>query len=71
MSEAELNERCKEFTMTACTKEFRLLCSDWVKYHFHEDKADDLFAIEQKHSRLLRGKGASLSRDDIETLRNK
>ena len=71
MSEAELNERCKEFTMTACTEEFRLLCSDWVKYHFHEDKADDLFAIEQKHSRLLRGKGASLSRDDIETLRNK
>jgi hypothetical protein len=57
--------------MTACTDKYRLLCPDWVKYHFNEDKADELFGIEQKRSRLLNGKGATLSRVDIEALRYK
>lgn len=66
----EYNRRSREFVPNSCSPRFRYLCADWVKYHYETPLADELFALEQKDSRLLKGKGASLRRDDIERLRS-
>lgn len=67
----EYNALSKNFTPKACSDEFRFLCADWIKYHHHTPKANALFSIEQELSRNLKGKGASLTRDEIEGLRKK
>jgi hypothetical protein len=65
----EYNRRCREFVPDACNAQNRFLCADWVKYHYDTPEADALFAIDQRHSRLLKNKGAGLRRAEIEALR--
>lgn len=65
----EYMRRAREFIPTACQPRFRHLCGDWVKYHADTPLADELFRIEQRESRLLRDRGAGLTRDDVEALR--
>lgn len=67
----EYNRRSREFVPQACDEQFRFLCADWVKYHADSDEADALFALDQNTSRNLKGKGAGLSRADVEALRDK
>jgi len=65
------NERVKSFTPPTCTDEFRFLDETWVKYNYQSEQADRLYKIQQKNSRNLEGKGASLKLGDIESLREK
>ncbi|MGR8918959.1 MAG: hypothetical protein ACU85V_05020 [Gammaproteobacteria bacterium] len=69
LTQDEYNKLSREFTPRACQEPYRFLCGDWVKYHSDTPLADELFAIEQDKSRLLRGKGAGLSRAEVEALR--
>ena len=69
MAQDEYNEVSRAFVPKVCSENFRYLCSDWIKYNYHTQKADDLFSIEQSSSRLLQGKGAGLTRDDIEEIK--
>ena len=68
---AQYNKRSREFVPDACNERFRLLCADWVKYNYDTPLADELFQLEQRFSRLLKGQGAGLSRADVEALRGK
>ncbi len=62
-------DAARSFVPDVCQPPFRHLCGDWVKYHYDTPLADELFKLEQRQSRLLKDKGAGLTRDDIEALR--
>ncbi len=70
LSLAEYMRRARDFVPEACREPYRFLCADWVKYHYDTPLADALFKIEQQGSRLLKDRGAGLSRDDVEALRS-
>jgi hypothetical protein len=65
----ELNARAKEAKVTQAEWPYRFLCEQWVKHHADTDLAHDMYRKEQASSRLLKDKGAGLSRDDIEAIR--
>lgn len=65
----EYNERARAFTPELCDDTNRFLCETWVKYNSAAPKADALYELEQSRSRLLKDKGASLRRSDINALR--
>ena len=67
----EYNRLSREFTPTLCSDAYRFLCADWVKYHYTDPRAEEMFRLEQQHSRLLKDKGAALRREDIESLRGR
>ncbi len=71
MGLAELNQRTRDFVPQLCTEKFRFLDDTWVKYHYDTPLAQDLYLIDQQYSRKLAGKGAGLTRDDIERLADK
>ena len=70
MTQDELNEKVRAFTPKLCTDRYRYLDDAWVKYNYDTPLADELYEIEQSHSRNLKGKGAGLDRDDIEAASN-
>ena len=65
---AEYNRLVREFTPKACETRNRFLDETWLKYNAHTDEARALYENEQRHSRKLEGKGARLSRADVESL---
>ena len=65
----ELNARAQEASVTQAEWPYRFLCEQWVKHHADSELAQAMYEKEQATSRLLKGKGAGLSRDDIEALR--
>ena len=67
---AEYNRLAREIRPPALEPDYRHLCETWVKYHAGTPLADELYKIEQANSRLLKGKGSSLRRADVEKLRN-
>lgn len=69
LSNAEFNRRVRAFTPAMCSDKFRDLDETWIKYHFDDPLADELYRLEQQYSRTLKGKGAGLKRADIESLR--
>lgn len=69
MTFAELNRRVQAFTPKLCEDKFRNLDDTWVKYNYDSPLADEMYLIEQQHSRKLVGKGAGLRRADVENLR--
>ena len=69
LSLEEYNKRCQAARPANFEEPYRHLCGDWVKYNYDTPLADDLFKIEQRRSRLLKDKGAGLSRADIEAIR--
>ena len=71
LTQDEYNRRAKKFTPATCQDPYRFLCADWVKYHYDTPLANELFDIEQKTSRTLKGKGATIRQADIEALRRK
>jgi hypothetical protein len=66
---AEYNRRARETVPPVCQDKYRYLCETWVKYNAQSALADELYALEQAHSRNLKGKGAGLTRADVERLR--
>jgi hypothetical protein len=69
MTAAELNAATRSFTPRIATEEMRYLDDAWVKYNYTSEQADELYRIDQAASRLLKGKGASLRRSDVQKLR--
>lgn len=63
---SEYNKLARETVPPACAEKYRFLCETWVKYNFNTPLADELYKVEQAHSRTLKGKGAKLKRADIE-----
>jgi hypothetical protein len=53
----EYNRRAREFTPEVCTDKYRFLCETWVKYNHRLPLAQDLYRLEQRHSRSLRDRG--------------
>jgi hypothetical protein len=70
LSLAEYMAASRDFVPDVCQPRFRHLCGDWVKYHYDTPLADELFKLEQRNSRLLKDRGAGLTREDIEALRH-
>jgi hypothetical protein len=69
MTAAQLNEATRAFTPKLFSDRLRYLDDAWVKYNFDAELADELYGVDQERSRLLRGKGAGLRRDDVDALR--
>ena len=69
LTREEYNQLSREFTPQVLSPENRHLCDTWVKYHADTDAARMLYEAEQQGSRLLRGRGAGLRREDVEVLR--
>ena len=67
---AEYNRRAREFSPLAATDGYRHLCETWLKYHADDPRAEVLYQRDQQHSRRLAGRGAGLTRADIEALRS-
>jgi len=70
MTLAAYNQASLDFCPGVLSSENRFLCDTWVKYNAGTEKADALYELSQKVSRKLVGKGSSLSRDDVENLRD-
>jgi hypothetical protein len=67
---AEYNRLARETVPNICTDKYRFLCETWVKYHYDTPLADELYRLEQAHSRNLKDRGAGLRRADIVALRD-
>ena len=68
---AEYNARAASFEPAQMQHPYRFLCDTSVRSGAPRADVDALYKLEQEQSRLLRGKGAGLTRDQIETLREK
>lgn len=66
---AQYNQLARETRPPALGEKYLHLCETWGKYNAGTDLADELYKLAQGTSRLLKGKGASLKRADIEKLR--
>ena len=66
---ATYNRLAREFRPKVLQEPYRHLDDEWVKTNAATPLADELYVISQERSRLLRGKGASLTRGDIRKLR--
>jgi hypothetical protein len=66
---AEYNKLSQEIVPPLLAEKYRYLCDNWIKYHAGTPLADDLYKVDQTHSRRLKGKGSMLKRADIEKLR--
>ena len=69
LTQDEYNRSVREFTPTACNREYRYVDDYWMKYHGSEKVANDLYLFTQRNSRRLKGKGSGIKRADIEQLR--
>jgi hypothetical protein len=69
MSLAAFNRLARETRPPVLDPKYRHLCETWVKYNAGTPAADELYALEQSHSRVLKGKGSRLKRADVEKLR--
>jgi hypothetical protein len=66
---AEYNKLSQEIVPPALVEKYRYLCDTWVKYYAGTPLADEMYRVDQTHSRKLKGKGSKLKRADIEKLR--
>lgn len=69
LSLAEYNAAARETVPAVHAGQNRFLCETWAKYHADSPEANALYELDQAHSRKLKGKGAGVSRADIEALR--
>lgn len=68
LTQADYNRRCSAFTPDLCSEKYRYLDETWLKYNYTSALADELYALEQRSSRKLKGKGAGLKRADLGSL---
>jgi hypothetical protein len=66
---AEYNRLSREMRPPVVDPKYRHLCETWVKYNAGTPIADELYRLEQSHSRLLKDKGSHLKRGDVEKIR--
>jgi hypothetical protein len=66
---ADYNQRAATFRPEQMADPYRFLCDSSVRNEAGSEAVNTLYLMEQAQSRLLRGKGAGLSRADVEALR--
>lgn len=69
LSLEEYNRRTREFTPSLCQEPYRFLDDAWVRTHADTPLADELYKLEQRHSRNLVGRGAGVTRAEINQIR--
>ena len=47
----------RDYTPESLTPKYRFLCETWVKYNAHTELANELYKIDQRNSRTLKGRG--------------
>lgn len=65
----EYNRLAAQFTPVICRAPYRYLDDAWVKTHSDTALADELYRIDQAGSRTLQGRGAGVTREDIDHIR--
>lgn len=68
-----LDDSCESWpdsTRLVANEKFRYLCETLMKYNYGSRLTDGLRELAQQNSRLLKSRGAGLSLDDINGLRN-
>ncbi|WP_068086823.1 hypothetical protein [Novosphingobium rosa] len=68
---AEYNARARANQPAQMATRYRWLSDTWLKWNQNDPRADELYRLEQRQSRLLREKGIGLTTADIEALRGK
>lgn len=69
LTEGEMNDQARAFASPLVEAPWRHVDEQTVKYHFAEPEVDALYRYTQERSRLLRDRGASLRRADLEAIR--
>jgi hypothetical protein len=64
-----MNQRAREFSSPLVDSEWRNLDEAAVRFRWREPEVDELYRHTQSSSRLLRGRGASLRRAEIDQIR--
>jgi hypothetical protein len=67
----EYNKLAADFRPSAVEEPYRFLDDEWVKYHWRDSQADELYRRTQATSRNLAGQGAGLRRADVAARRQK
>jgi hypothetical protein len=70
LTQDECNRLARESNPLPYQEPYRFLDDRWVKDHPGDRRANELYRFTQRDSRLLRGKGAGLTREDIQKLRS-
>jgi hypothetical protein len=61
----EFNRRARGFRPAILQEPYRFLDEEWVKWHYADPRADELYRLGQRGSRNLEGRGAGLRRVDL------
>lgn len=61
----EYNRRARAFKPAVLTEPYRYLDEEWVKRHYTDPRADELYQLAQRGSRRLADRGAGLRRADL------
>lgn len=69
LTEDELNQAARAFRPKTEQDPWVHMDDQWVKYHWQTAEADELYRHTQQSSRLLRDRGASLRRADLDQIR--
>lgn len=67
---ADYNRLAGEFQPAAMAPALRGLSDSWIRWNPDAPEVDQLYRFEQRDSRRLAGKGAGLTREEVEALRN-
>ncbi|MGR8949064.1 MAG: hypothetical protein ACU84Q_13535 [Gammaproteobacteria bacterium] len=66
----QYNEIARSFTPKACQPPFRYLDDAWVRDHADTPLAAELYHFDQQYSRHLNGRGAGVTREEIDRIRS-
>jgi hypothetical protein len=69
LTEDELNEHARSFSSPLFAAPWRHIDEQTVKWHWQEPEVDALYRYTQEHSRLLKDRGSSLRRRDLDSIR--
>ncbi len=69
LTQAECNAAARGFTADTVAAGSKYYDDAWLKYNYSSPEADALYKATQQNSPLLRGKGAGLTRAEIDAIR--
>jgi hypothetical protein len=69
LTQDECNSAARNFTSGPVAAGSKIYDDSWIKYNHASSEANGLYKATQENSRLLKGKGAGLSRADIDAIR--
>lgn len=67
---ADYNAAARAFTPAAMAPEYRHLSDTWLRWHPDDPRTDALYRLEQGRSARIAGRGAGLTREEVEALRD-